>query len=106
MDANDTLARVRQTLPGCGRGPTGAAGHGRGRQIVFAVDSIPAVLGISTDPLVVYSSNIFAIMGLRALYTLVARAIERLAESEGEGRGDLKRALAVTGASRLQVEWR
>lgn len=38
--------------------------------------------------------------------TLVARAIERLAESEGEGRGDLKRALAVTGAHRLQVEWR
>jgi len=38
--------------------------------------------------------------------TLVARAIERLAESDGEGRGDLKRALAVTGAHRLQVEWR
>ena len=36
--------------------------------VVFAVDSIPAVLGISTDPLVVYSSNIFAIMGLRALW--------------------------------------
>mmetsp|Transcript_27391 Transcript_27391/g.85192 ORF Transcript_27391/g.85192 Transcript_27391/m.85192 type:complete len:328 (-) Transcript_27391:14-997(-) len=46
--------------------------------VVFAVDSIPAVLGISTDPLVVYSSNIFAIMGLRALYTLVARAIDSL----------------------------
>ena len=44
--------------------------------VVFAVDSIPAVLGISTDPLVVYSSNIFAIMGLRALYTLVARAMD------------------------------
>ena len=38
--------------------------------------------------------------------TLVARAIERLAESEGEERSDLKRALAVTGAHRLQVEWR
>ena len=44
--------------------------------VVFAVDSIPAVLGISTDPLVVYSSNIFAIIGLRALYTLVARAVD------------------------------
>ena len=38
--------------------------------------------------------------------TLVARAIERLAESEGESQSDLKRALAVTGAHRLQVEWR
>lgn len=47
--------------------------------VVFAVDSIPAVLGISTDPLVVYSSNIFAIIGLRALYTLVARAVDSLA---------------------------
>jgi len=47
--------------------------------VVFAVDSIPAVLGISTDPLVVYSSNIFAIAGLRALYTLVARAMDSLA---------------------------
>ena len=46
--------------------------------VVFAVDSIPAVLGISTDPLVVYSSNIFAIIGLRALYTLVARAVDSL----------------------------
>ena len=38
--------------------------------------------------------------------TLVARAIERLAESEGEGRSDLKRALAATEAQRLAVEWR
>jgi tellurite resistance protein TerC len=35
---------------------------------MFAVDSIPAVLAISTDPLIVFSSNIFAILGLRALY--------------------------------------
>ena len=46
--------------------------------VVFAVDSIPAVLGISTDPFVVYSSNVFAIMGLRALYTLVARAVDQM----------------------------
>ena len=46
--------------------------------VVFAVDSIPAVLGISTDPLVVYSSNIFAIAGLRALYTLVAKAVDSM----------------------------
>lgn len=42
---------------------------------VFAVDSIPAVLGVSKDPLIVYASNIFAILALRSLYTVVARAI-------------------------------
>jgi tellurite resistance protein TerC len=36
--------------------------------VVFAVDSIPAVLAITTDPFIVYSSNVFAILGLRALY--------------------------------------
>ena len=40
--------------------------------VMFAVDSIPAVLGISTDPLIVFSSNIFAILGLRALYFVLA----------------------------------
>jgi len=45
---------------------------------VFAVDSIPAVLSISQDQLIVLSSNIFAIMGLRSLYTLVARAVQDL----------------------------
>lgn len=47
--------------------------------VVFAVDSIPAVLGISQDPFVVYSSNVFAICGLRALYTLVSRAVDSMA---------------------------
>lgn len=36
--------------------------------VIFALDSIPAVLGITTDPLIVFTSNIFAILGLRALY--------------------------------------
>lgn len=40
--------------------------------IVFAVDSIPAVLAISRDPFIVYTSNIFAILGLRALYFAIA----------------------------------
>jgi tellurite resistance protein TerC len=40
--------------------------------LIFAVDSIPAVLGISTDRLVVYSSNIFAVIGLRSLYFALA----------------------------------
>lgn len=42
---------------------------------VFAVDSIPAVLGVSKDPLIVYASNIFAIMALRSLYTVLAKAV-------------------------------
>ena len=40
--------------------------------IIFAVDSIPAVLAISKDPFIVYSSNIFAILGLRNLYFVLA----------------------------------
>ncbi len=40
--------------------------------IVFAVDSIPAIFGITRDPFIVYSSNLFAIMGLRSLYFLLA----------------------------------
>lgn len=45
--------------------------------IVFAIDSIPAVFGITTDPFIVYTSNIFAILGLRALYFLLAGVIDR-----------------------------
>lgn len=40
--------------------------------IVFAVDSIPAIFAITTDPFIVYTSNIFAILGLRALYFVLA----------------------------------
>jgi tellurite resistance protein TerC len=45
--------------------------------IVFAVDSIPAILAITTEPLIVYSSNVFAILGLRALYFALAAVIQR-----------------------------
>lgn len=41
--------------------------------LIFAIDSIPAVLAISTDKLIVYSSNIFAILGLRALYFILQK---------------------------------
>ncbi len=40
--------------------------------IIFAVDSVPAALAITTDPLVVYTSNVFAILGLRSLYFVLA----------------------------------
>ncbi|MEJ5166395.1 MAG: TerC family protein [Thermoanaerobaculia bacterium] len=46
--------------------------------IVFAVDSIPAIIAITRDPFIVYTSNIFAILGLRALYFLLASLIQSL----------------------------
>lgn len=45
--------------------------------IVFAVDSVPAVLAISSDPFIVFTSNVFAILGLRSLYFALAGCIER-----------------------------
>jgi tellurite resistance protein TerC len=46
--------------------------------LVFAVDSIPAVLAITREPFLVYTSNVFALLGLRSLYFLVADVIRRL----------------------------
>jgi tellurite resistance protein TerC len=43
--------------------------------IIFAIDSIPAILAITLDPFIVYSSNVFAILGLRALYFALAGMI-------------------------------
>jgi TerC family integral membrane protein len=40
--------------------------------VVFAVDSIPAIFSVTTDPFIVFTSNIFAIMGLRSMYFLLA----------------------------------
>jgi tellurite resistance protein TerC len=45
--------------------------------LIFAVDSIPAIFAITRDPFIVYSSNVFAILGLRALYFLLADVIQR-----------------------------
>ncbi|KAA3509985.1 TerC family protein [Agrobacterium rosae] len=47
--------------------------------LIFAVDSIPAIFAITTDPFIVYTSNIFAILGLRALYFALAALIHRFA---------------------------
>lgn len=55
--------------------------------VIFAVDSVPAIFAITTDPYIVYTSNIFAILGLRALYFALAAIIHRFAY--------LKQALAV-----------
>jgi len=55
--------------------------------VIFAVDSVPAIFAITTNPYVIYTSNIFAILGLRALYFALAAIIHRFAY--------LKQALAV-----------
>lgn len=69
--------------------------------LVFAVDSIPAVLAVTRDPFVVYTSNIFAILGLRSLYFLLAKMMDRFHR--------LKTALAVilvyVGVKMCVAEW-
>jgi tellurite resistance protein TerC len=47
--------------------------------LVFAVDSVPAIFAITSDPFIVYTSNIFAVLGLRALYFALAAMIHRFA---------------------------
>ena len=46
--------------------------------IIFAVDSVPAILAVSNEAYLVFASNAFAILGLRAMYFLLANAKERL----------------------------
>jgi tellurite resistance protein TerC len=45
--------------------------------LIFAVDSIPAIFGITRDPFIVFTSNIFAILGLRSMFFLLAAVVER-----------------------------
>jgi len=45
--------------------------------VVFAVDSVPAIFAITSDPFIVYTSNIFAVLGLRALYFALAAMVQR-----------------------------
>ena len=45
--------------------------------IIFAVDSVPAIFGVTKEPLIVFTSNIFAILGLRSLYFMLAGAIDK-----------------------------
>lgn len=45
--------------------------------VLFAVDSVPAIIGITKDPFIVFTSNVFAILGLRALYFLLASVMNR-----------------------------
>ena len=45
--------------------------------MLFAVDSVPAIFGITRDPFIIFTSNVFAILGLRALYFLLAGVMDR-----------------------------
>ena len=45
--------------------------------LVFAVDSIPAIFAVTREPFIVYTSNVFAILGLRALYFLLANVMDK-----------------------------
>ncbi|MFV5702148.1 TerC family protein [Flavobacterium sp. XS2P12] len=50
--------------------------------VVFAIDSVPAILAITNDPFLVFSSNIFAILGLRSMYFFLAHMLEKFAHLE------------------------
>ena len=51
-----------------------------GSDIIFAADSIPAIFGVTTDPYIVYTSNMCAIMGLRSLYFILADVLEQFSD--------------------------
>ena len=81
--------------------------------LIFAVDSIPAIFAITTDPFIVLTSNVFAILGLRAMYFLLADMADRFSllkyclaivlmsrNSSSEWRGVNSRDLSVTSSVR------
>lgn len=69
--------------------------------VVFAVDSIPAIFAVTTDPFIVFTSNIFAIMGLRALYFLLADMVARFHYLKY----GLAMVLVIIGAKMLAEHW-
>jgi tellurite resistance protein TerC len=48
--------------------------------VIFAIDSVPAIFALTCEPMIVFTSNVFAILGLRSLYFILAGAVERLAQ--------------------------
>ncbi len=69
--------------------------------VIFALDSIPAIFAITSDPFIVFTSNIFAILGLRALYFLLADMAERFDLLKF----GLALVLMFVGTKMLIVEW-
>jgi tellurite resistance protein TerC len=69
--------------------------------IVFALDSIPAVLAVTRNPLIVYSSNVMAMLGLRSLYFVLSDAVYRLRYL----RSGLAALLVFTASKMVASEW-
>jgi len=69
--------------------------------VVFALDSIPAAFAVSEEPFVIYSSNVFAVLGLRALYVVLVGAIAQLRYL----RYGLSAVIAFAGAKMLVASW-
>ena len=69
--------------------------------LVFAVDSIPAIFAITADPFLVFTSNVFAILGLRSLYFALAGAIETFRYLKVS----LALVLALVGVKMLTHAW-
>jgi tellurite resistance protein TerC len=69
--------------------------------VVFAVDSIPAAFAVSEEPFVVYSSNVFAVLGLRALYVVLVGALTDLKYLHY----GLAAVLAFAGGKMLAASW-
>jgi tellurite resistance protein TerC len=69
--------------------------------LVFAVDSIPAIFAVTTDPFLVYTSNVFAILGLRSMYFLLAGIIHKFVYLKY----GLSAILTFVGVKMLIVNW-
>ncbi|MCC7147178.1 MAG: TerC family protein [Phycisphaeraceae bacterium] len=69
--------------------------------LIFAVDSIPAIFAITADPFLVFTSNVFAILGLRSLYFALAGAIEKFRFLKIS----LAAVLALVGVKMLVADW-
>jgi predicted tellurium resistance membrane protein TerC len=69
--------------------------------LIFAVDSIPAIFAITTDPFIVFTSNVFAILGLRSLYFALSGAISKFRYLKVS----LAAILGLVGLKMLAAEW-
>jgi tellurite resistance protein TerC len=69
--------------------------------LIFAVDSIPAIFAITSDPFLVFTSNVFAILGLRSLYFALAGMVEKFRYLKAA----LALVLMVVGVKMLLAEW-
>jgi tellurite resistance protein TerC len=69
--------------------------------VVFAIDSVPAAFAVTEEPFIIYSSNLFAILGLRALYIVLAGAIADLRYL----RFGLAAVLAFAGTKLIVAKW-